>query len=254
MQLVHTEIVDRVALITLDDPGCRNALSVTMSEQLVEAIADLRTGDAAGAVVLTGAPPAFSAGANLDDLANATPERLQRIYAGFLAMVSCPYPTIAAVNGAAVGAGLNLALACDVRLAGRAAHFEARFLQLGLHPGGGHGWMLDRILGSQGAAAVALLGEPLDGEAAARHGLAWRCVDDDALLETARTLAARAAAAPPELVRRMKASLRAAGAQATHDEAVRFELEHQVWSAAQPEFQQRLEALRRRIAAKGTSP
>lgn len=249
MQLVHTEIANRVALITLDDPGRRNALSVAMSEQLVDALADLRSGEAAGAVILTGAPPAFSAGADLDDLADATSERLQRVYAGFLAIASCPFPTIAAVNGAAVGAGLNLALACDVRLAGRSAHFEARFLQLALHPGGGHGWMLERILGAQGAAAVVLLGEPLDGEAAARHGLAWRCVDDDLLLDEARALAARPAAAPPELVRRIKASLRAARGQVSHDEAVRFELQHQVWSTIQPEFRKRLEALRRRISS-----
>ena len=97
-----------------------------------------------------------------------------------------PLPTIAAVNGAAVGAGMNLALACDVRLAGRSARFDTRFLQLGLHPGGGHTWMLQRIAGPQAAAAVVLFGEVLDGEEAERCGLVWRCVDDDALRDRRR--------------------------------------------------------------------
>jgi enoyl-CoA hydratase len=199
-------------------------------------------------VVVTGEPPAFSAGADLNDLEHATPESLRRIYDGFLAVARFPLPTVAAVNGPAVGAGLNLALACDVRVAARRARFESRFLDLALHPGGGHTWMLRRLLGPQGVAAVVLCGEPLDGEEAARRGLAWRCVEDGALLDEAVRLAERATAAPPEMVRRLKATLREMEGIHDHTRAVDRELEAQVWSTGQPAFRERLEALKRRIA------
>jgi enoyl-CoA hydratase len=251
MALVMTEIRERVAVVTLDDPPRRNALSLAMAEELGSLFRALASSTEVGAVVLTGAPPAFSAGADLDDLEQATPERLRRIYDGFLAVAGCPLPTIAAVNGPAVGAGLNLALACDVRLAGRGARFDSRFLALRLQPGGGHTFMLDRILGPQGAAALALLGEALDGEAAARHGLAWRCLDDDAVVAEAERMARRAAAAPGEFVRRLKATLRETAVLSRHVDAVELELGHQAQSATDPVFRQQLEELRRRIAARG---
>ena len=104
---------------------------------------------------------------------------------------------------------MNLALAADVRLAGTSARFDTRFLQLGIHPGGGHTWMLRRIVGPQVASAMVLFGEVLSGPEAAECGLAWRCVEDDDLIDAAMTLARRAAAAPPELVRRTKATIAA---------------------------------------------
>ena len=160
-----------------------------------------------GAVVVTGAPPAFCAGADLSHLGGSQREGMLNIYEGFLRVGRSPLPTIAAVNGAAVGAGMNLALTCDVRLAARRAKFDTRFLQLGLHPGGGHTWMFRRIAGPQTAAACVLFGEVLDGAEAERVGLACKCVDDDQLLPTAQAMAARAAAGPPELVRKIKQTL-----------------------------------------------
>lgn len=245
MSLVQIETRERVAVVTLDDPPRRNALSLAMAEELGELFRGFDASTEVGAVVLTGAPPAFSAGADLADLERATPERLRRIYDGFLAVAGCPLPTVAAVNGSAVGAGLNLALACDVRIAGRGARFDSRFLALRLQPGGGHTFMLDRILGPQGAAAVALLGEALDGEAAARCGLAWRCVDDDAVVGEAERLARRAAAGPAEFVRRLKATLRETAALGRLVDAVELELGHQARSAVEPAFRERLDELRR---------
>ena len=119
------------------------------------------------------------------------------------------------MNGPAVGAGFNLALACDVRIAGTSARFDARFLRIGIHPGGGHTWLLDRAVGPQAAAAMNLFGERLDGERAAGIGLAWECVPDADLLDRATELAARAADAPRELAMRVKASLRHAVWQPT---------------------------------------
>ena len=144
--------------------------------------------------MVTGTPPAFCAGANLGNLADGRRGAASAaIYEGFLRIARSPLPTLAAVNGAAVGAGMNLALGCDVRLAARRAKFDTRFLQIGIHPGGGHTWMLRRIAGPQAAMAAVVFGEVLDGAEAERVGLVYRCVDDDALLDAAHAMAARAA-------------------------------------------------------------
>ncbi len=253
MVRVHLERRDRVAVLTLDDPARRNALSLAMAEAVATALSELAGQPDLAAVVVTGKPPAFSAGADLDDLASATPESLARIYDGFLALARFPLPTVAAVNGPAVGAGFNLALACDLRVAGPDAHFESRFLDLALHPGGGHLWMLERLLGPQGAAAMVLFGQALDGAGAVRCGLAWQVVDNHELVEAAVRLAARAGSAPRELLERMKATLREAPGIHQHDEAVRRELEDQFWSTTRPAFRERLAALQARIARRSRS-
>ncbi|GAA4079648.1 enoyl-CoA hydratase-related protein [Streptomyces shaanxiensis] len=146
--LVHREIRDGVAVLRMDDPERRNVLSPRMVGDLVDAIDACERDVAVSAIVLTGTGPAFCAGAELDNLlaaAQGEEHRLREVYAGFLRVASCRLPTIAAVNGPAVGAGLNLALACDIRLASEEALFDCRFAQLGLHPG--HTWMLTRAVG-----------------------------------------------------------------------------------------------------------
>ena len=175
---VRTETTDGVAVLTLSNPERRNALNIELSAKLAAAVRAAAADDAVGAIVVTGEDPAFCAGGDLSELAAADPATLHTVYAGFLAVADCPLPTIAAVNGAAVGAGLNLALACDLRLAGPRARFDARFLPLGLHPGGGYTWMAQRVLGAQGAAALTLFGEVVDAAEAARIGLVHRVADD----------------------------------------------------------------------------
>jgi enoyl-CoA hydratase len=145
---------------------------------------------------------------------------------------------------------MNLALVCDVRLAGRSARFDTRFLQLGIHPGGGHTWMLQQIVGPQVAAAMVLFGEVLDGEQAERVGLAYRCVDDDRLVEVAHALAAKAADVPKELLVTTKQTMLDQRQVPTHPEAVDREIEPQVWSTRQPWFAERLAALQARISKK----
>src|SRR5205085_2363854 len=125
---------------------------------------------------------------------------------------------------------MNLALACDVRIAGRSGRFDTRFLRLGLHPGGGHTWMLRRAVGPQAAAAMVLFGQVLEGEAAAAHGLAWRCVEDADLLAEATAFAAGAAGAPRELAIKAKETLQAVAALDEHNDAVAVELTAQRWS------------------------
>jgi enoyl-CoA hydratase len=242
---VHTEITDRVAVLTLSHPERRNALNIELSGKLVDAVRAAVADDGVGAVVITGEDPAFCAGGDLAELARADPATLHTVYAGFLAIAQCPLPTIAAVNGAAVGAGLNLALACDLRMAGPRAKFDARFLSLGLHPGGGYTWMLQRLLGPQAAAALTLFGDVLDADEAARIGLVHRVVED--VLPAAVELAGRAAAAPRDLVVATKATMRLTAGAMSHAEAVEIEVRAQAESVRSEQFQERLAALQAKI-------
>jgi enoyl-CoA hydratase len=232
---LHVERHDRVALLTLDEPDRRNALTASLVSEIVTTMDELDADTGTGAIVLTGAPPAFCSGADVQALAamaagDEEPADVRDIYAGFLRVLDSPLPTVAAVNGPAVGAGFNLALACDVRIAGTSAMFDARFLRIGIHPGGGHTWLLDRAAGPQAVAATNLFGERIDGERAAAIGLAWECVPDDELLDRALALATRAAEVPRELSMRTKATIRHAPSLPAHPDALRYELEHQIWS------------------------
>ena len=250
MALVLLEIADGVATLTLNNPDERNTMTAPMVAEIVAAMDRIEGDSAIGALVVTGTAPAFCAGANLGNLAEADGESLGVIYEGFLRIARSPLPTIAAVNGAAVGAGMNLALGCDVRIAAKRAKFDTRFLQLGIHPGGGHTWMLRRIVGPQVTAATVLFGEVLDGAEAQRVGLAYRCVEDADLLTVAHEMAARAASAPRELVIETKKTLAAMADVQTHPEAVARELTPQLWSTRQPWFADRLAALQAKITKK----
>jgi enoyl-CoA hydratase len=248
--LVLTDTADGVGTLTLNNPDERNTLTQAMVTEIVAAMDGFEADESVGAVVVTGALPAFCAGANLGNLASADGSSLGSVYEGFLRVARSPLPTLAAVNGAAVGAGMNLALGCDVRLAARRARFDTRFLQLGLHPGGGHTWMFRRVAGPQAAMAAVVFGEVLDGAEAERVGLVYRCVDDDALIDAAHEMAARAASAPRELAQVTKATIQAMADIDDHPAAVARELEPQLWSTRQPWFEERLAALRAKISKK----
>ncbi len=250
MNLVELAVVDRVATLTLNNPAERNTLTDAMVTDIVAAMDAAEGNPDVGAVVITGTAPAFCAGANLGNLAEATKESLGRIYEGFLRIGRSPLPTLAAVNGAAVGAGMNLALVCDVRIAARRAKFDTRFLQIGLHPGGGHTWMLQRIVGPQAAMAAVVFGEIMDGAEAERVGLVHRCVDDDQLMVIAQQMAARAASGPAELVPVVKQTLKDMADIDEHGAAVERELTPQVWSARQPWFSDRIAALQQKISSR----
>jgi enoyl-CoA hydratase len=201
------------------------------------------------AVIVTGAGSAFCAGADLSALGSAALDSLRDLYDGFLAVAECTLPTVAAVNGPAVGAGLNLALACDVRIAGPRATFDARFQKLGIHPGGGMTWMLQRAAGPEVARAALLFGMRFDAEAAVRHGIALLVADDPAT--AAFELAAGPASAPRDVVLATKATMRrtiSPGSVDTeqHAFAVGAEVGPQAESLQSPEFAERLAAARRR--------
>jgi len=251
MDLVLSDIADGVATLTLHDPDRRNVVSAAMNDALVAAVDRAEANPDVGAIVVTGAPPAFSAGGHLDDLlAVDDGESLRSIYTGFLRVADSALPTIAAVNGAAVGAGMNLALACDCIVAGQSARFDSRFLQIAIHPGGGHTWRLRHVTDLQTAKAMVLFGQVLSGADAERGGLAWRCHPDDELLAEAQAMAAVAAAGPRELVAAIKATFAAGLAVGSSADAVDLELEPQVESTRQPAFQQFVADLKARIASK----
>jgi enoyl-CoA hydratase len=243
---VRVDRRDAVAIVTLDHPADRNALSLTMTRALAEAVHQVVSDDAIGAMVLTATGTVFCAGGSVDDLLEPKAP-LGEMYAGFVAVMECGLPTVAAVNGPALGAGMNLALACDVIVCSPSARFETRFLDIGLHPGGGHLWQLRQRIGRQGAAALALFGASLDGEEAARSQLAWRCVPESELLEVAYELAACAAGHNRALVALTRRTLDDSADCVGASEAIALELERQRWSMGQPEFSAALGRLRARL-------
>jgi enoyl-CoA hydratase len=247
-QLVEFDVVDGVGTVVLADPAHRNALSKRLSDELARAVASVLDGGAR-ALVLRAEPPVFCSGGSLDSLLNPR-HTLAEMYAGYLALAAAPVPTIAEVAGPAIGAGVNLPLACDVILAGESARFDPRFLDVGIHPGGGHLARLARRIGEQGAAALVLCGDVLTGREAQEHGLAWRCVPDAELTETALRFARRVASRSPELVRRTKQTLRDTAHLADLADAARIELAAQHWSVEQPDFRRRVREIAERIAAR----
>ncbi|HWF20868.1 MAG TPA: enoyl-CoA hydratase-related protein [Acidimicrobiales bacterium] len=239
--LVACSVENGVGSVRLSDPAHRNALSAELSDALALAVASVLSRDA-GAIVLTADPPVFCAGGSLDGLL-ARDVPLADTYRGFEALAGAPVPTIAAVGSPAIGAGVNLPLACDIIVVSQGARFDPRFLDVGIHPGGGHLWRLQRRIGSQGAAALVLCGDVLDGRDAVTAGLAWRCVEEADLEATAHTWARRAARRSRALVARTKATLRASESMLDVNEATALELEAQRWSMEQPGFDEGIRAI-----------
>lgn len=250
MNDVLLERRDGVAILTLNVPDRRNSITLPIAARMTELVAECEQDDGVSALVVTGTPPAFCAGADLTALGAAREDGLRAIYSGFLAVAHCSLPTIAAVGGAAVGAGLNLALACDVRLVGARARFDARFLQLGIHPGGGMTWMLQRLVGPQTATAMTIFGAILDGSEAVRTGLAFQQVDGDHddLVAAAVEFAQPAVKAPRELVTTTKGTLRTTATYDVHQDAIETELVAQLASMDTPAFAELLAAMRARIS------
>ena len=171
MSLVLTSVTDGVGTLTLNNPDERNTLTGAdgrrrSSPPSTRSRPTSRSGRSSSPARRRRSAPAPTSAT----CATADGSSLGNVYEGFLRVARSPLPTLAAVNGAAVGAGMNMALGCDVRIAARRARFDTRFLQIGIHPGGGHTWMLRRIAGPQTTMAAVLFGEVLDGAEAERVG------------------------------------------------------------------------------------
>lgn len=226
MSLVLSETdADGIVTLTLNDPDVRNAISdLPMIEALLAALKAAEQDPAARVIVLTGAGSAFSAGGNIKKMGHGgglndvLPARTRRNYKeGIqrlpLAFEALELPVVAAVNGPAIGAGCDLTLMCDIRIAGEKARFAESFVKLGIVPGDGGAWLLPRVVGFSKACEMALTGDAVDAEEALRIGLVSQVVPDDALLETARAVARRIAVNPTNAVRMTKRLLREAGQQ-----------------------------------------
>jgi enoyl-CoA hydratase/carnithine racemase len=210
-----------VVTLTLNDPERRNAMSEAMGRAFAQRVEQLERDESVRAVILAGAGTAFSAGGDLDMLehlaeqAHADPDParpgardfMRAYYAMFLGIRRLPCPTIAALHGHAIGAGLGVALGCDVRLVAREAKLGLSFVRLGLHPGMGSTWTLPRLVGPSLAAELLYTGRLIDGAEAARIGLASRALPAGEVAPAARALAAEIAASAPLAVRGTRRSL-----------------------------------------------
>lgn len=202
-----------VALLTLDRPDTRNALSGEECFGGFERVfAELNADRSVRAAVLTGAGSAFCSGGNVAEMRDRTgmfggsPEQIAQNYRQGIqriprAFQTLEVPIIAAVNGAAIGAGNDLACMCDIRIASSTAKFAESFVKVGIVPGDGGCWFLPRLVGFSRAAEMALTGETLDAEEALRIGLVSRVVAPEALMDAAMALANRIAANPPQVLR-----------------------------------------------------
>jgi enoyl-CoA hydratase len=240
-----------VRLLTLDDPGKRNAMGPELAAEVTAVVEGIGGEEDARVLVVTGAGDAFCAGADLPAMFGA-PERptaeiragLQTYYEAFWALLGLQIPTIAAVNGPAVGAGLNLAMSCDVRIAGPSASFGATFARIGLHPGGGCTWFLVRALGASRALRLLLLGDTIEAEQAISWGLAEGVEADP--VAAALDLAERFAAVEPQLARHIKQAVRLAVDPGDLDAVVAFESWAQAASASSPQLQEWVERFKSR--------
>lgn len=208
-----------VVTLTLNQPDLRNPLTGnSAADEFVAACADIAADESVRAVIVTGAGKAFSTGGNVKDMqryqGDAIPparirqdyrEGIQRIP---LALFHLDVPTIAAVNGPAIGAGCDLACMCDIRLASENASFAESFVKLGIIPGDGGAWLLPRTVGLSRAAEMTFTGDVVDAQTALAWGLVSRVVPHDDLLPQARALAQRIAANPGPALRMAKKLLR----------------------------------------------
>lgn len=223
-------VTDGVAELTLNRPDKLNAFCLPMHAELRAAISRVESEDAIRCLLITGAGRGFCSGQDLSERRMSDPA--QRVDLGeslrerfnplITRIVTLPKPVVCAVNGAAAGAGMSLALAGDIVLAGRAAKFLQAFARIGLVPDAGSTYMLPRLVGQARAMGLAMLAEPIDGATAADWGLVWKVLDDDALMPEARALAARLAKAPPVSVAGIKQAIRAS---AGNDLATQLDLE-----------------------------
>jgi enoyl-CoA hydratase len=235
---VSLQVDDTVAIITLDDPSTRNALTGESARDFLDAVATAQNDPAVAALVLRGVGGAFCSGAARPLLAAARENptdatvmaALNKVYQCFVAAGTIDVPVIAAMRGPAVGAGVNLALAADVRIVSTETKLLSGFLRIGLHPGGGHFMLLDKIAGPQTSVAMTLFGEEVVGQRLVDLGLAWEALPDEQVEERALELARRCT--DPELVRAAMQTFRAQSASRSlpWHSALRAEQAAQMWS------------------------
>jgi len=254
------EVKDEIAKITLNRPENRNSMTDEVLEGLREAVAQVRADPSVRCVVLTGRGRSFCAGADFksqvqrgEGAAALLPhERSFAMYTPFLSVLEIEVPTIAALNGHAIGGGLGLAVVCDLRVANEEARYGANFARLGLHPGMATSYILPRLMGLPRATELLLTGRIISGRQAAEWGLVHYAVPEAQVLDRSWELAREIAGAAPIAVRMTKASIyRGVGWDPT--EAARMEAHAQSRSLETEDAQEGIQALleKRRPVFKG---
>jgi enoyl-CoA hydratase/carnithine racemase len=193
-----------VVTLTLNRPDVRNAMTAELTDAFTGAVNDLRGDPSVRAVVVTGAGKAFCAGGDLSWIepgpgadVPGIRAKMRAFYPRFLVVRSLDVPTIAAVNGAAIGAGLCMAMACDIRIAAEDAKLSTAFMRLGMHPGMGATYLLTRLVGTARAAELFFTAKTIDGREAERIGLVNRVVPGGDVVGEATALAREIAANAP---------------------------------------------------------
>ncbi|KZK30591.1 enoyl-CoA hydratase [Delftia sp. GW456-R20] len=219
MPFLNIERDGAIWTLTMNQPETRNALTGnTAVEEFVQVCDEIRRDASVKAVILTGAGPIFSSGGNVKDMQRffddaLTPDAIREEYRQGIqriprALNQLDVPVICAVNGPAIGAGLDLTCMCDIRIASETATFAESFVRVGIVPGDGGAWLLPRAVGRAKAAEMAFTGEAIDAQQALACGLVSRVVSADQLLPTARALADKIAANPGAVMRMTKRLLR----------------------------------------------
>jgi 2-(1,2-epoxy-1,2-dihydrophenyl)acetyl-CoA isomerase len=212
---IRFEIADNVATITLNKPERLNACSLDMADEMIDALDHL---DGARALLITGEGRAFCSGADLQSSAESSITGGARSYRALqghynplmVKLARLNIPVVTAVNGPAAGVGCSIALASDFAIAGKSGYFLQAFVNIGLVPDGGASWVLARLVGKARATQMMMLGEKIHGEQAEDWGLIYKCVEDDALMDEANSLAKRLAGMPTVALGVMRQNLAAA--------------------------------------------
>ncbi len=209
------EVAGGIGELTLNRPENRNAMTPDVLAGLAEAVERAKADASLRVLIVTGRGKSFCAGADfkarreeaVEGAGWAPHERAYQTYAPFLSLLDVEVPTVAAMQGHAIGGGLGLAIVCDLRVANESARYGANFVRLGLHPGMANTWLLPRLMGVPNAVELLLTGRLVDGAEAARRGLVHYAVPEADVLVRARALAAEIASAAPLAVRWTKRSL-----------------------------------------------
>jgi enoyl-CoA hydratase/carnithine racemase len=230
MAFTTYEKTGRVAIVTMNRPDARNAIGTLEDcQDLAGALMRANDDPEVSAVILTGAGKSFCAGGDLKAIRERTgigpqsPPDATRlnykrgVHSIIRALADVEVATIAAINGHAIGLGLDIGILCDMRIAGASAKMASSFVKVGIVPGDGGAWILTHAIGPMRAAELALTGDTIDAEEAQRIGLVSRVVPDEQLMAEARKLAERVAVNPPRAVRLAKRLLREAQHGRLHD-------------------------------------
>lgn len=260
MSFLETTRDGAIVILTMNQPETRNALTGnTAVEELVGACQAIQADRTVRAVILTGEGPVFSSGGNVKDMQRyfqqqLSPESIREEYRRGIqripkALYNLDVPVIPAVNGPAIGAGLDLTCMCDIRIASERATFAESFVKVGIVPGDGGAWLLPRAVGMSKASEMAFTGEALSAQEALACGLVSRVVAPDALMDTALGLARKIAANPGGVLRMTKRLLRE-GERATLESLLEISASYQAIAHTEPDHHEAVRAFVEKRAPK----